>query len=69
MLVFWVVTPCGFVGRYQRFVRKILPTSSGLKKKAVCSSKTMESTYESTWRYSTEAQHRNLIRKVIVFLR
>jgi hypothetical protein len=30
MLVFWVVTPCGLVGRYQRIRRDILPPSSGL---------------------------------------
>jgi hypothetical protein len=31
VLVFWVVTPCGLVGRYQCFRGNILPPSLGLK--------------------------------------
>jgi hypothetical protein len=34
----WVRTPCGLIGRYQR--RNVLPPSSTLKLKAVCSSET-----------------------------
>jgi hypothetical protein len=40
VLFFWVVTPCGIAGTYQR---KIL----ALKMEAVCSSETMVSTYKS----------------------
>jgi hypothetical protein len=36
-------------------VCNILPPSSGLMMEAICSSKTMVSTYKSTWDYNPEA--------------
>jgi hypothetical protein len=31
IMFFWVLTPCGLVGRYKHFGRNILSPSSGLK--------------------------------------
>jgi hypothetical protein len=39
MFVFWVVTPCGLVGRYQCFGEKTLPPSSAPEMKAYVPSK------------------------------
>jgi hypothetical protein len=41
------------------FQRNLLPSPSGLME-AVCSSKTLVSTYKSTWCYNPEDQHRHL---------
>jgi hypothetical protein len=46
MLVFWVVTLCGLVGR-----------ASALKMETVCFSETLVSTYKSTWHYNPEDKH------------
>jgi hypothetical protein len=52
MLLFWIVTPCGLVGRYQCFGE-----TSALKKDTVCLSKTLVSTNESTWRRNPEERY------------
>jgi hypothetical protein len=54
LLVFWVVTPCGLAGRYQRF-----EGSYSLKMETMCSSETLVST-ESTRRYNPEDKHRQV---------
>jgi hypothetical protein len=54
MLVFWVVTPCGLVGRYQRFGETYCLLLQGL---------TFVSTCKSTRRYNPEDQHRYLHRR------
>jgi hypothetical protein len=47
MLVFWVVTPCGFVGRSNVSEKHTSSTfRSALKMKTVCFSKTLVSTYK-----------------------
>jgi hypothetical protein len=46
--LFWAVTQCGLIGRYQRFGE---------------ARETMVSTYESTQRHSPEEQHRHLHRR------
>jgi hypothetical protein len=53
MFLFWVVTPHGRVGRYKGF------GETALKTEAVCSSKTMVSTYKSERRYYPEEKHRH----------
>jgi hypothetical protein len=50
ILVFWLVLPCGCVGRYHE----------ALKMEAICSSKMLVSTYESTQCYNPEEQHQHL---------
>jgi hypothetical protein len=57
MLVFWIVTPCGLVGRYQRFGGTYCLHLQVFSPKAVCSSQTLVSTYKST-------QHFNLKTKI-----
>jgi hypothetical protein len=49
MFLFWVVTPCGLVGRHQRF-----GWIYGLKIDAVSSSETLVSSYKPTRRYDSE---------------
>jgi hypothetical protein len=54
MLVFWVVTACGLVGRYQRFGEKTASIFKAfrtlvLKMDAIYFSETLVSTYESIW--------------------
>jgi hypothetical protein len=68
MLVFWVVTPCGLVGRYQRFrgtycllLQGFLSPSSAPKMEALCFSETLVSTFKSTRRYYLEDQHRQFL--------
>jgi hypothetical protein len=50
MLIFWAVTPCGLVDRYQRFRAEV---------EAVCFSETLVSTYKSTRRHNSD-EHRHL---------
>jgi hypothetical protein len=52
MLLLWVVTPCGLVGRYQR--------PEVLKLETVCFSETLVSTDESARRHNLEEQYRKL---------
>jgi hypothetical protein len=52
VLVFWVIMLCELVGGYQ-----ILPSSSGMKLEAICSSKTLISAYKSTWQNNPEDQY------------
>jgi hypothetical protein len=52
MFVFWVVTPCGRVGRYRRFGGTYC-----LKMETVCSSQTLVSTFKSTRRHNPEDKH------------
>jgi hypothetical protein len=52
MLVFWIVTPSGLVGK-----------SSGPMMEAVFSSETMTSIYKSIGCYNPEKQHRHLNRR------
>jgi hypothetical protein len=57
LLVFWAVTPCGLVGRYQRLGENPSP-SSAQKKEAVYSSESFMSTYspKSTRRYNPDTE-------------
>jgi hypothetical protein len=48
-LAFWVVTPCGLVGRYQRFGGTYCRHHQD---------EVLVSTCKSTWRYNSEDQHR-----------
>jgi hypothetical protein len=57
MLFFWVVTPCGLVGRYKHFGE----TYNILKMETVCFSETLVFIYESTRRHNPEEQHRQSI--------
>jgi hypothetical protein len=50
MLLFWVVTPCRLVGRYQR---------SALKMETVCFYETLVSTYESTKNHNPQQHYLN----------
>jgi hypothetical protein len=54
MLVFWVVTPCGLVRRYQRFGETYCLQL--LYMETVCFSETLVSAYKSTWSYNPEDQ-------------
>jgi hypothetical protein len=56
MLVFWVVTPCGLVGRYKRLGETYCTWV--LKTETWCFSETSVRTYKSAQRYSPEDQHR-----------
>jgi hypothetical protein len=60
MLVFWAVTPCGFVGRYYRFGEAVL------KMGTVCLTETLAATYKSTRRYNPEDQEWRLHRHEIL---
>jgi hypothetical protein len=62
VLVFWVVTPCGLAAR-PTFRRNTLPSSSGMKMEAVCSSETLVAIYKSIWRKYPEDQHRHFHRQ------
>lgn len=55
MIVFWVVTTCGLVRRYQYFGETYYLMLS-LKMEAVCSSKSLVTAYPSTWNYNSEDQ-------------
>jgi hypothetical protein len=62
MLVFWVVMPCGLVGRYQRFGGKycfILQVTPAMKMKAGCSIEALVSTDKSTLCCNPEHQQRH----------
>jgi hypothetical protein len=65
MLVFWVVTPCGLVGRYQCFeVTYYLPLQGWSHfDGGNCFSETLLSTCKSTRRYYPEDQHPHLHRR------
>jgi hypothetical protein len=57
MLVFWVVMPCGLVGRHQRFGGACcLHRTSGMKMEVVRSSETLVSTCKSSRRYNANDQ-------------
>jgi hypothetical protein len=57
MLVFWVVTMCGLVGRYQR-----LGETVSIFRAEVCFSKTLFYTYKFKRIYDPEEQHRQKMR-------
>jgi hypothetical protein len=59
VLFFWVVTPCGLVGRYYSFGEHTVSIfrTSALKMETVCFSETSVSAYKSTRRYYPEDQH------------
>jgi hypothetical protein len=57
MLIFRVITPCGFADRHQRFEGTKPPEDEGL---LLCSSEMLVSTYKSTRRNTPEDQHRRL---------
>jgi hypothetical protein len=59
MLVFWVVTPSGFVGRYQNFGETYCFIFSP-EEEEVRSSETLISAYKSTRRHNSKDQHRRL---------
>jgi hypothetical protein len=49
IVVFWVVTPYRFMGRYQSFGRTRCHRLAGLKMEALCSSKIWVSTLRTAW--------------------
>jgi hypothetical protein len=57
ILVFWVVTKCGLVGRYQR--------SSTLKMDAVCAFETLVCAVKSAGRYKFEDEHPQIVAYII----
>jgi hypothetical protein len=64
MFVFWDVSPCGPVGRYQRFGATNCLASmfraEDLKTEAVFFSETLVSTYKSTRRYNPKDQYQHI---------
>jgi hypothetical protein len=70
ILLFWVVTLYGLVGRYQRF-REIFclhcPASS-LKMETVFFSETLVSTYKSTWWHNPEEHQQSILRLLLYLL-
>jgi hypothetical protein len=60
ILIFWVVMPCGLVGKDQCF-EGIYCLHLPLKMEAVCSSEILVSTYKSAWHYNSEDQHQQLL--------
>jgi hypothetical protein len=62
MLVFWVETPCGLAGRYQRFGGTYCLHLRGYIE-TVCYYKTLVSNYKSTRHYNPKDQHRHLHRR------
>jgi hypothetical protein len=61
MLIFWVVTPCGFIGRYRRFGEDDWIWS-------VCLFETVVSTCESTRRNNPEQQNPRKQTKVQLYV-
>jgi hypothetical protein len=48
MVTFRIMTPCGTVGRYQRFEETFCLFRAALKMEVACSSETVVPTYKST---------------------
>jgi hypothetical protein len=64
-LVFWVVIPCGLVGRYKLFGGTYhLHFQTDLKMEVVCSSETLISTYKSTQHYNPEDQKDHFLKYI-----
>jgi hypothetical protein len=61
ILFFWVVTPCGLVGRYQRFGETYCLRPQGWI--GGCFSETLVSSHESTLCHNPEEQHRHVRRR------
>jgi hypothetical protein len=68
MTFFWVKSPCGFVGRSQRFqearhVSRAEVLTSALKMETAPSSETLASTNKSTRRFNPKVRHQHCRRR------